>query len=177
MSCPDWRALSAAREADPAAELPAWEEARRHAAHCARCRQAALAAEPLLLFARLPERRVSADEIGDMQAAVSALVRAGRVAQGGSRRAPAARRLSGRLSATRAAAALLVCSLVAFSGAPRTRPSVGAMLAAGDFGAAPGEILPVGSVVEEIDRPGARIYELPQADMAVVMIVDASLDV
>ena len=36
---------------------------------------------------------------------------------------------------------------------------------------------PVQSAVEELDRPGVRIYELPQADMAVVMIVDASLDV
>ena len=36
---------------------------------------------------------------------------------------------------------------------------------------------PMGSLVEDLDRPGARIYELPQSDMAVVMIVDASLDV
>ena len=176
MSCPDWRALSAAREADPAAELPAWEEARRHAAHCARCRQTALAAEPLLLFARLPERRVSAGEIGEMQTAVAALVRAGRVAQGSSS-APTRHRSVGRLSVTRAAAALVVCSLVALSGAPRSRPSGGALLAGGDFGPAQGGLPPVGSVVEELDRPGARIYELPQADMAVVMIVDASLDV
>ena len=40
----------------PAVDPPAWAEARRHAAHCDRCRRAALAADPLLLFARLPER-------------------------------------------------------------------------------------------------------------------------
>ena len=79
------------------------------------------------------------------------------------------------------AAALGVCSLLALSGAPRSRPVEAGMFAAGGARAVQGEraeeLLPLGSVVEELDRPGARIYELPQADMAVVMIVDASLDV
>ncbi len=182
MSCPDWRALVAARDAEPAADLPAWAEARRHAAQCGRCRQEALLADPLLLFSRLPERRVTPDEIGDMQAAVAALVRAGRIAEGAGAVSGSARRSagSGLFSISRVAAALGICSLLALSGAPRSRPA-----GLGEVARSPqstraalaGEVLPLDSVVEELDRPGARIYELPQSDMAVVMIVDASLDV
>lgn len=196
MICPDWRALVAARDAHPAAESPLWAEARRHAGRCSRCREAALAADPLLVFARLPERQVSAGEIGDMQAAVAALVRAGRVGQGSDPGLPGRRssRRAGvagaagvigllpvaRLSVFRIAAALGICSLLALSGTPRFHPAALGPLAAATRAepeALASEALPVGSVVEELDRPGARIYELPQSDMAVVMIVDASLDV
>ncbi|MEO8197847.1 MAG: hypothetical protein ABI689_14115 [Thermoanaerobaculia bacterium] len=188
MSCPDWRALVAARDAEPAADQPAWAEARHHAAQCGRCREEALLADPLLLFARLPERRATAGEIGEMQSAVAALVRAGRIAQGTSS-AQSGRQIalraagSGLFSVTRVAAALGVCSLLAFSGAPRSRPAglLGAFAVAGSPQsgqvALTREVLPLDSIVEELDRPGARIYELPQSDMAVVMIVDASLDV
>ena len=190
MTCPDWRTLVAARDAGPAVELPAWAEARRHAAGCDLCRRAALAADPLLLFARLPERAVTPADIADMQSAVSSLVRASRVGSAGrgghplpeSLRAGAAG--SGARSIARVAAVLGVCSLLALSGAPRPRPPVLAALASGSGLAGPGQLgtsaedaAPLGSVVEELDRPGARIYELPQSDMAVVMIVDASLDV
>ena len=169
MTCPDWRTLVAARDAGPAVELPAWAEARRHAAGCDRCRAAALAADPLLLFARLPERVVTPADIADMQSAVSSLVRASRVGSAGRGGHPLPESL-------RAGAA--------GSGAPPPRPPVLAALASGSGLAGPGQLgtsaedaAPLGSVVEELDRPGARIYELPQSDMAVVMIVDASLDV
>ncbi len=192
MTCPDWRALVAAREAEPAADEPGWAEARRHAAQCSRCRVEALCVDPLLLFARLPERPVAPREIAEMQGAVAALVRASRVAQGGH---PAPRGLraapSRRFPAARFAAALGVCSLLALSGVPRPQPAgIGPFANAGEFStglAAPAALparntgveraRPMQSLVEELGRPGARIYELPQADMAVVMIVDASLDV
>lgn len=182
MNCPDWRALVAARDAEPAADLPAWAEARRHAARCGRCRQEALLADPLLLFSRLPERRVTPGEIGDMQDAVAALVRAGRIARAAGGGAETERRAtgSGLFSISRVAAALGICSLLALSGAPRSRPAgLGTVAGSPDSqrAALAGEVLPLDSVVEELDRPGARIYELPQSDMAVVMIVDASLDV
>jgi hypothetical protein len=72
--------------------------------------------------------------------------------------------------------------MLALSGAPRTHPpSLGTLAASGGFLAGAAAVGEDGramqSVVEELDRPGARIYELPQAGMAVVMIVDASLDV
>ncbi|MEO7793202.1 MAG: hypothetical protein ABIV06_00400 [Thermoanaerobaculia bacterium] len=182
MSCPDWRALVAARDASPIEDPAGWTEAVEHTAQCGRCRASALAADPLLLFARLSERQVAADEIADMQAAVAALVRAGRVGKGGDR--ALSRRAGGafRLSLPRVAAALGVCSLLALSGAPRPQRSTLALLPASGVVIAgetvmAEETLSLGSVVEELDRPGARIYELPQSDMAVVMIVDASLDV
>lgn len=180
MTCPDWRALAAAREADPLAEIAGWHEARTHAAACSRCREAALAVDPLLLFAREPQRSVSSNEISDMQASVMALVRASRVANGEAVARPEPpKRL---LSASRIAAAIGVCSLLALSGAPRSSSSGAAMAVAAmpdllSAELAPAEALPAGSVVEELDRPGARIYEMPQGDVAVVMIVDASLDV
>jgi hypothetical protein len=183
MTCPDWRALIAAREAEPAADPPAWAEARLHAAHCRRCRSEALAADPLLLFARLPERAVAPREIADMQGAVASLVRASRVAQGGHLPALAPRAAASRtFSASRLAAALGVCSLLALSGAPRPQPAgVGTLAVAGSAFAGAEPLTegsrPMHSLVEELGRPGARVYELPQADMAVVMIVDASLDV
>ena len=189
MTCPDWRALVAARDAEPAADLPAWAAARHHAAQCSLCRGEALVADPLLLFSRLPKpaAAAAADEIAAMQAAVASLVRASRVAQ----RDPLPRGRNGAVAAssrtrtvTRFAAALGVCSLLALSGAPRPRPPVLAALASGSglaglgqLGTSAEDAAPLGSVVEELDRPGARIYELPQSDMAVVMIVDASLDV
>lgn len=186
MTCPDWRALVAARDAEPAADLPAWAAARRHAAQCSLCRGEALAADPLLLFSRLPKPApAAADEIADMQAAVASLVRASRVAQSD----PVTRGRNGAVAAspgtrtvTRFAAALGVCSLLALSGAPRTHPpGLGTLAAAGSLLAGAEAVVDeeraMQSVVEELDRPGARIYELPQAGMAVVMIVDASLDV
>ncbi len=120
-----------------------------------------------------------------MQAAVASLVRASRVAQ----RDPLPRGRNGAVAAssrtrtvTRFAAALGVCSLLALSGAPRTHPpGLGTLAAAGSLLAGAEAVVDeeraMQSVVEELDRPGARIYELPQAGMAVVMIVDASLDV
>lgn len=173
MSCPDWRTLVAARAADSWIDPPAWTKACRHLAQCSCCRREALAADPLLVFEGLPERTVSPSEIASMQAAVASLVRASRVAVA----AP-----SGMRSVSRFAAALGVCSLLALSGAPRPHPAgLGTLAAAGILlagsEAAVEDARAMQSVVEELDRPGARIYELPQAGMAVVMIVDASLDV
>ncbi|MEO8277151.1 MAG: hypothetical protein ABI639_13130 [Thermoanaerobaculia bacterium] len=220
MTCPDWSSLAASREADPGADSAAWESARRHLSGCDRCRPAALAAEPLLLFDRLPARLVDAGEIADMQAGVGALLRAARVEQrslAGS--APATAGAELWRSASRVAALLGGCALLLLSGSrspsspsspwsPSSPSSLAssnptqiapqfadaahaahAADAAADFAASrtggfllardPGALTaaPAQSAVEELDRPGARIYELPQRDMAVVMIVDASLDV
>ncbi len=193
MSCPDWRTLAAAREADPWVDSPAWTAACRHLAECSRCRREALAVDPLLVFAGRPERRVSPSEIAGMQAGVASLVRAGRVGRagstgsagsigsdirGGQASAGTGAPPVGFRSVTRFAATLGACILLALSGAPRFHT-------AGPDGrdvVAVREVVGAGaaqmhSSVEELDRPGARIYDLPQADMAVVMIVDASLDV
>jgi hypothetical protein len=54
MSCPDWRSLTLRRELAGGDEPDGWREATQHLDGCANCRQAALAADPTLLFRRLP---------------------------------------------------------------------------------------------------------------------------
>ena len=50
MSCPDWRSLSERRDDEP----EAWGKALAHLDGCDGCHDDALAAEPTLLFRRLP---------------------------------------------------------------------------------------------------------------------------
>ncbi len=168
MSCPDWRALVAARERDPGVDPPGWEAARRHLAGCPACRAAAIDLDPCLLFVHLPSPRGTAGDVAEMQRAVAALVRAGRVE-------PRARPLARRAWRGAAAAAIVLLALGVEAGPRRGAPPeareeiaarVDALLDAGDPPA-----------LEEIDRPEARVYQVPADGLAVVMIVDASLDV
>lgn len=71
-ACPDWRALVARRERDAGA----WEAAILHLDGCGRCFDAAVAAEPTLLFRRLPRPRAEAVDVEAMKRGVAALVRA-----------------------------------------------------------------------------------------------------
>lgn len=73
MRCPEWRSLELRREREPVA----WSAALTHFDECPHCRDEALAAEPALLFRRLPAPGISADEIADMKLSVAALRRAG----------------------------------------------------------------------------------------------------
>jgi hypothetical protein len=175
VSCPDWPALLAERERDPDVDPAGWGEARRHLAGCAGCRASALALEPTLLFAGLPAPRVEAAEIAAMQEAVAALVRAGRIdsraAQHGGRRSG---RWARRGRGIAAAAVLALCAL-AVDPVRRPDPQVAgemASLAAEEFPA-----LAIPAVLEEIESPEARVYQIPAEGLSVVMVVDASLDV
>ncbi len=69
MTCPDWSRLTA----DPGTPVPA--EAWAHAEACTRCRRAAVAAEPTLIFRHLPETTVTDDDIESMRVAVHAMRR------------------------------------------------------------------------------------------------------
>jgi hypothetical protein len=71
VTCPDWRSLSSRRDRDP----DAWERGLEHFDGCRRCRDLALAAEPTLLFRRLPAPAVGGDEIAAMKQAVAVLRR------------------------------------------------------------------------------------------------------
>lgn len=165
MSCPDWLALSAERERDPGTDPPGWAEARAHLAVCAGCRAQAIDLDPSLLFVNLPAPRVAAADVADMQRAVAALVRAERVD---------ARPRARRLWRGAAAAAVVLLALAVEAGPRRAAPGPVAVAAAltgveSDLGSPP--------VIEELDRPEARVYQLPAEGLSVVMIVDASLDV
>lgn len=167
MSCPDWRRLVALREEDPSRDPDGWEAARRHLADCAPCRREAIAADPLLVFAPRAATPTPAAREAEMLASVTALVRAERLAE---RRRALASSTFGRL-----AAGLGVLALLSLSGAPSPRqlPAPAAQVAGVDGLAG----TPPAAILEDLDRPDARVYELPQSDIALVMIVDASLDV
>jgi hypothetical protein len=191
MSCPDWRSLARLRspihEEDPAG----WDDAVTHFENgCPSCRREALVAEPMLVFRRLREALEisAAHEVSEVDAArhaVAALRAAGRVGASRSRRVVRWRWVAAagltaaalsipadnvwhlrqdRVALSSPAAALRGTVLpAAFSGV------------SGFSGVLPGDgELPT---VEGVNRPGARIYHMDGEGLAVVMIVDESLDV
>ena len=188
MSCPDWRGLARLRspldEQDPAG----WDDAVTHFENgCPSCRRDALLAEPMLVFRRLratagagaPEMSAAqeASEVDAVRQAVAALRAAGRVDASRSRRFVRWRWV--------AAAGLTAAAL--------SIPADNAWQLHQDRGALPsstaalhGAVLPAAfatsgdadlPTVEGVNRPGARIYHMDGEGMAVVMIVDESLDV
>jgi hypothetical protein len=167
MGCPDWSALTARRHnADEPAE---WTAAVEHFDGCTLCRRDAVAADPLLVFRRLPVVEMTPAEESSEVAAM--------------RQAVAAMRTGKRLEARRsfagwrrwaAAAVLAVVSLsVSRDREPQLDPVV----------TAPQALMPAASlgtsvqVLDGVNRPGARVYHLDSDDFSSVMIFDESLDV
>lgn len=185
MNCPDWNAITERRAAEPLRDPDGFGAALAHLQGCQECRSSALATDPLLVFhpgvrpapAVHATAAESAADVLAMQGSVLALVRASRVAGGGQQDS------TSRLPAGfRIAASLALFSLMVLFGGPKeadreaARSQVGSNLADWiDETAQSADI--ARPVVEDLEQPGARIYELPQDDLAVVMIVDASLDV
>lgn len=185
MNCPNWEPLVEHRlrgRAEPAG----WREALAHATVCRTCRRRALALDPSLLFGLLARSPTEPVEEPDFLEALPARVRAARRAREIERSlGPAHRR---RVPA--AAAALLVAAglLLATHGG-RVTPSP--PLAEGERAARPAiagwalreMVRPAAEaapppLIEALDRPQARIYQLGQDDdLSLVMIVDESLDV
>lgn len=201
MSCPDWQTLAAWRE-DPRGEEPAeWREALAHLdGGCARCRRAALAADPTLVFRRLaapsmPSISAPAQEASDVEAmrrAVAAMRAASRV-EASERRGRSFKALSWKRWAAAAALAVAALSMpgddarlrreslaadpVAASLLPAAMPA--ALYTGGPETvltgqAAFGENLPT---LEGSDRPGARVYHIDGEGLSGTMIFDETLDV
>ncbi len=197
MNCPAWPDLVARRDRGDSGAESAWDRALAHADGCADCAEEARAAEPLLLFRALAgsdERDAGADaaaspaEILEMKAAVATLRRASAADSHALR--PVASRLgipvspAGRRAVSGVAAALLLAASlvllpgagpVAVSEAPPVAPAVAVAVARVSTLAS--EAGRSAALLDGPPRPGARIYELRQEDLAVVMIVDESLDV
>ncbi|MEM7351320.1 MAG: hypothetical protein AAF657_10970 [Acidobacteriota bacterium] len=95
MSCPDWQSLAAQRD-HGSGEVPGWQAALDHLESCKACEAEALAADPTLLFRRLPVLEADTQEIEAMQRAVRM------------RRREAVEPASGRRSWLRAAAVAAV---------------------------------------------------------------------
>jgi hypothetical protein len=168
VACPDWSALAARRQHE-GSELE-WTEAVEHFDGCTLCRRDAVAADPLLVFRRLPVVEMTPAEESSEVAAM--------------RQAVAAMRTGKRLEARRsfagwrrwaAAAVLAVVSL----GVSRDRepkldlavmaPQAPASQASGS--AAPGTSVPV---LDGVDRPEARVYQWDSDEVSSVFIVDES---
>lgn len=74
MSCPNWPSIVAERER-LGEDTAGWVQALRHLDECPECWERALAADPALLFQRLPVAEVSEEDIGAMQQAVASMRR------------------------------------------------------------------------------------------------------
>lgn len=186
-SCPDWTALVALREraadaADAAdtAEPAGWAAAVAHLDACPRCRREAMAADPLLVFRRLPvaemPEAVEQAEAESMRQAVAAMRTAKRLE---SRRSFAGWRRWA------AAAVLTVASLAVGDKAPvDLNPAVAAPAAAAAseavaVAAAPEAPGPAGTaVLERLDgSEDARVYQVNGKNLTAFMIVGDKVDV
>jgi hypothetical protein len=191
----DWRALAAHR-GDPHREEPAgWAAALDHLDRCAGCRRAALAADPTLVFRRLRAAPPAAPhgtvdpEVAAVQQGVAALRAARRLgtATAGRRPSPGWARgvTRGAAAAGLAATALLAGSTGPGRLAPMA-PMAPILPAAARSAAAPTLAAAVPAVtgdpaqmpmLEELNRPDARVYQIEDSNFSVVWIVDKKLDV
>lgn len=197
MSCPEWSLLTAHRFASAraaAAEEPrGWREALEHLDGCAGCRRRAVAADPTLAFRRLPAPSVGPAEVDEIRAGVAALRRtrrleAGTVRAGGTPGADERDRSRPWSRAAVAAALLIVLAGLGPALAPehrtgdrqgkRTEDSPAARTFAAEE-AGPTALLddPRLLTVDEIEHPTASVYHFDAEEVAVVMVVDAGLDV
>lgn len=149
-------------------------EHRDHFADCAACRRELLDTDATLLFLGASRLEVDASEIAAVRQTVDAMRRT-RDLELPERRTP------GRAQRAVAAGFLLAALLVLPAGErPSEAPSpVDGQRAAAFFqrrGATLVSDLESPSVLENLDRPTARVYQLTENDLSVVMIVDETLD-
>ncbi len=166
-ACPDWKDLTVRRERD-GADPEGWTEALAHFDACRECRSAALEADPLLVFRRLPAPDLPPDqersEVESMRQAVAAMRTAKRLESG--RRFASWRRWA-------AAAVLAVASLsLSWDKAPEIE------LAALETAAPPrGAAIPeIGEPpVEGLDRDSRIHIEMNGGRMPVVMVFNENV--
>lgn len=179
MNCPSpevWRALLAHRFEATGREPAELQPALAHLESCPACRRLALAIDPSLLFQSLRDAEPALAASADVEAMRQAVASLRRTSE---RRQP--RRAVGKWLLR---AAGIVGLAVLLSQVQGLRPSAGpaepvtvaalASVPSAAVAAAEPESLPL---VEGTDHPDARVYELGGRDLAVVMIVDQSLDV
>lgn len=180
-ACPDWRRLAAHR-LDPRADEPeGWSEALAHLDGCAACRGEALRADPTLAFRRLRALEmapVHVDAEADrMRQAVAAMRVASRLDRHPSRE---------RSWRRWAAAAVLAGASLVFGtqGGVSEAPARSVLQGPIQGMARPsGAVVPARletsrpPLVEDVNRPEARVYQFDGEDLSVVLIVDETLDV
>lgn len=155
------------------------QELVEHLRACSSCRRAAVEEDPTVVFSLLEADSLGCDEIDEIRASVRTLRR--------SRAIGTAERIrpgSSKKSAIVAASLMLALALLPLTGGrpleegaeplvdvvseqqPRARAEWQAWV----------DDRTVPPVIEELNRPEARVYQLTEEDLAVVMIVDETLD-
>lgn len=186
MSCPDWQDLAAWRGDSQAEEPAEWREALVHLDRgCALCRRAAFAADPTLVFRRLavvpePTPAQETSDVDAMRRAVAAMRAASRV------EAVERKGLAGNWKRWAAAAALAVAALSVPADDPRHLPRRTALAIPASF--SPSEageaaaVLPASfaddqPILEGVNLPDARFYQMEGEGLSVVMVVDETMGV
>lgn len=168
MSCPDWRALAVHRDDPRGVEPEGWTEALAHFdSSCSLCRCQALAADPTLVFRRMPVVTPTPVEEADEVAAVRQAVAAMRTASRLDRSRPVSGFGSKRGWKRWAAAAVLALASLSLGQDPG--PSFDSAEASGAAALPP--------AIEGVNLPDARVYQMGEGDFAVTMIISESLDV
>ena len=173
--CPDWRRLTAARDASPE-EPPGWEEALRHLGDCPSCRHAAVEADPLLAFRRLPAPTLAADEVEAMRLRVAALRGAARVVPPAAGARPL-RPLRALPLRQLAAAVLVLLAVLAGGSGARHQPAAARVAAVVPAGAPLDAALASEPVLDELDQPFDHVVQWNGDDLSVVLVVDERLGV
>lgn len=164
-ACYEWESLVAHRYAEGASEPPQWDEAMAHAGHCDDCRRAALAADPSLVFLGCSPTDLTEGELTELRRSIPVTVRMMRVDRAASDGAARRRRI--------AVAAMLVVGVLATATTVSRKQALQVEPLSAALPAAPLER----PMLEALDRPAARVYELGSDGLSLVMVVDESLDV
>ena len=178
MSCPDWRALVRRHEEAPG-DSPEWRSALHHLDDCPACQSAAPAADPMLLFRRLPAPEASRDEIETMKQAVASM-RRGQTVEHRRRRLPSSWARAAALAAVLLGSLLLRGAAVPGTAtAPNgTEPSAGAPPAGAPSALAADDVdlrrLPL---IETSDPTYGSIIQVMDDDISVVLVVPGGVDV
>lgn len=160
-------------------ELGGRRELIEHLRFCTSCRRAVVDEDPTVVFALLETEAFSEEEIGEIQASVRTLRR--------SRAIETAERTSDRRdrrTAMVAASLVFALALLPLAGGKRLEngsPPLREMAAERGQRALPGwqewvDDRTEPPVIDELNRPDARVYQLTEEDLSVVMIVDETLD-
>lgn len=176
MTCPDWPSLRTQRDQRP--EL--WDEALEHLDGCPECHEAALAAEPTLLFRGMGEITVDAGEIAAMKSAVSTLRRSEALQE--TLEHPARRVSTGWLRAAAVAAAVVGATLLGGGlmsmgedplPASQTVAAVTAPAEADPI-ATPAPVVEQAPLVEDVDPSYGSVVQVVDQDISLVVVLPGS---
>jgi hypothetical protein len=167
VSCPNWSALSAHRNDRRATEPEGWTEALAHFDSCSVCRRQALAADPTLVFRRMPVVEPTPaqelDEVAAVRQAVAAMRTASRL---DARPRSASIFLGSRRGWKRwAAAAVLALASLSLGQDPVAIPKPPELSGADQ------------PLIEGLNLPDARVYQYGGEDVAVALVFSENLDV